>query len=33
MSRGDAEQIEDIREACRKLVEIASAGRDTYDES
>ncbi len=33
MSRGDAERIEDIREACRKLSEIASAGRDTFDES
>ena len=33
MSRDDAERIEDIREACRKLSEIASAGRDTFNES
>ena len=33
MSRSDAERIEDIREASRKLAEIASVGRDTFDES
>ena len=29
MSRDDAERIEDIREACRKLAEIVATGRDT----
>ena len=33
MSRDDAERIEDIREACRKLAEIVATGRDTFDES
>ena len=27
MSRDDAERIEDIREACRKLAEIVATGR------
>ena len=31
MSRDDAERIEDIREACRRLAKIASVGRDTYE--
>lgn len=31
MSRSDTERIQDIKECCHKLAEIASKGRRTYD--